>query len=174
MPTNLELKASIDSPKEILLIAKRIGRSRGTLVQTDTYFSVPDGRLKLREVPNRLGELISYRRNEGKGERWSDYSVYRVRNAAALKKALCRVFQIDIIVRKRRKLFLYRGARIHIDHVLGLGDFIEFEVVVRKGRRGARAVYAELMKLFLIGRKKVIRSSYADLVREKRRKLKLV
>ena len=36
-------------------------------------------------------------------------------------------------VRKRREVWLYRNARIHLDTVEGLGQFIEIEVVVKEG-----------------------------------------
>ena len=46
----------------------------GTLLQRDTYFRVPRGRLKLRESDGETAELIYYERSEETGERWSRFS----------------------------------------------------------------------------------------------------
>ena len=50
MATNLELKAPLASIKGAREQAAALGGvSKGTLLQRDTYFRVPRGRLKLRE-----------------------------------------------------------------------------------------------------------------------------
>ena len=47
---NVELKATDPDPDRSLAVCLALGADdRGVLVQRDTYFRVPDGRLKLRE-----------------------------------------------------------------------------------------------------------------------------
>jgi adenylate cyclase, class 2 len=46
-------------------------------------------------------------------------------------------------VSKTRQLFTFKGVRIHLDRVEGLGDFIEFEGIAADG--GDPSVFAELL-----------------------------
>ncbi len=133
MPVNLELKAKIVSPARILKALRKMGRPSETLIQTDTYFRVESGRLKLREFANGKTELIFYHRNEKRGRRWSYYSVLNITEVKNTKAFLKNAFGIDVVVRKTRHVYYYRGeARIHLDRVKGLGMFVEFEVFQKK------------------------------------------
>ena len=164
MPTNLELKAIVESPRRVNAVLKQKTRRQGLLRQTDTYFVVRKGRLKVREFHSGESELIYYMRHEGKGDRWSNYEVIDLKDGSRLKTILSKLFRIRVVVRKKRQLYLYKNARIHIDAVEGLGRFIEFEVIVNSGKRQARGVYNELRKLFGIEEASLIKYSYADLM----------
>jgi adenylate cyclase class IV len=60
---NLELKARDRDPARSLRVCRELGaEDKGTLVQRDTYFEVPRGRLKLREEPDAAATLIAYER----------------------------------------------------------------------------------------------------------------
>src|SRR5208283_95016 len=116
MPVNLELKAKIVSPARILKALQKMGRPSETLVQTDTYFRIKSGRLKLREFVHGKAELIFYHRNEKKGRRWSHYSILNISEIKNTKSFLKEAFGIDVIVKKTRLIYYYRGeARIHLD-----------------------------------------------------------
>ena len=167
MPTNLELKATIKSRARTLRLAKKICSHGGVFSQIDTYFKVRTGRLKLREFSSEKAELIYYRRIEGKGERWSKYYICPVKSPLTLKNLLRIALGTRIVVRKSRRLFLYKGARIHIDSVFRLGHFIEIEVVVKKGRDNARSLFDEIIRLFKIEKESIIACSYADLLEAK-------
>ena len=164
MPTNLEIKARIKSVGLVLRTARKYCTVGGVLSQTDTYFNVNRGRLKLREFSRTKAELIYYERNEGKGERWSKYFISPVQNPALLKNLLTNALGMRVIVRKSRRLFFYRGARIHIDSVFRLGHFIEVEAIVTKSMNEARSVFAEIIQLFTIEKNSSIDCSYADLL----------
>ena len=164
MPSNLELKAIVESPQRLNQILKRKVRRRGLLIQTDTYFAVRNGRLKIREFGSGEAELIYYMRQEERGNRWSNYEVIPLMDGSRLKSILSKLFKIRVVIKKRRRLYLYKNARIHIDDVEGLGRFIEFEVIVNAGKRQAREVYSELRKLFRIEEASLIKYSYADLM----------
>ena len=163
MPTNLELKAVVESPRRIDAILEKNTRRQGLLIQTDTYFVVKRGRLKIREFRAGGAELIYYERREGNGSRWSNYEVIPLTDGAQLKKILSTLFRIKVVVKKRRRLYLYKNARIHMDKVEGLGRFIEFEVIVNSGKRQAQRVYNELRELLGIQDRSLIECSYADL-----------
>ena len=173
MPKNLELKAPLASFSRALRIARALGaRSRGVLLQTDTYYRTSSGRLKLRVVNGRAAELIAYARPDTARGRYSTYVVLPVRDHR-LADGLFRVLLgVRVVVRKRRTLFLYRNARIHLDAVEGLGAFVEFEVLVTRGKRQARTLFDELVSAFGIDRRRMIAGSYSDILesRSKRRR----
>lgn len=111
------------------------------LHQRDTYFAAPRGRLKLREErrepwPGRPGdtvlsaELIHYDRADEAVARESSYELLEVEDPAAARSALHeRLGTIGDVI-KVRGLLLWRGVRIHLDDVEGLGTFVELEAVV--------------------------------------------
>ena len=166
MPTNLELKAVVESPVRVNAILKRKARRDGVLMQTDTYFAIHDGRLKVREFLGAGAELIYYKREERNGSRWSNYEVIPLTDGARIKVILSKLFPIRVIVKKRRQLYLYKNARIHLDDVEGLGQFIEFEVIVKSGKRQAHTVYTQLRELLNIQDTDIIKCSYADLMEQ--------
>lgn len=170
MPRNLELKAHIDSVKTMENIACSLGaRSAGVLRQTDTYFAVQNGRLKLREFGKGHAELIFYRRPNKKGGRVSEYSVIPLKSSDAMKRLLGRLYHVAEVVRKKRTLYLYKNARIHLDKVERLGEFIEFEVIVSRGMKQARELFEFLKGEFGIG-DRTIAGSYSDLMKRRRRR----
>ncbi len=136
------------------------------LVQTDTYFHVKRGRLKLREFEKDKAELIFYTRKEKVGPRLSAYTILSISDAKKTKEFLKKAFGVSVIVRKTRHVYYYKEeARIHIDKVKGLGMFIEFEVFCEGGKKNAAVLYNNLVKIFEIKKKDIIRYSYADLIR---------
>jgi len=100
MPTNLEIKATYPSLARARKISKTLGASfRGTLKQTDTYFKVRQGRLKLREIGEKQLELIYYRRQNARGSRYSDYTVLELQKKEAAKRVLNSLFETMVVVK---------------------------------------------------------------------------
>jgi predicted adenylyl cyclase CyaB len=165
MPQNYELKARISSTEEAVRLARDLhARAKGILRQRDIYYKVSRGRLKLRIMNNRTAEFIYYNRSNKKGGRYSDYVVLPV-NDATLAHTLCTAaFGMKVEVQKRRRLFLYKNSRIHVDDVRGLGTFIEFEVLVKNGKHQAHQLLEFLSAKFNIHRSAVVSGSYSDLV----------
>ena len=169
---NLELKARWADLAHAEEIARRLGAAPGeTLHQVDTYFQTPAGRLKLRQANHGGGELIYYERAEDSAVRWSNYFTAPVADCAALRDVLTRAYGLRLEVEKSRVLFLYRGARIHLDRVEGLGAFLEFEVPVPSDREAdserAQLIMRELMSGFGLQPGDAIQASYADLLQAK-------
>jgi predicted adenylyl cyclase CyaB len=134
------------------------------LRQTDWYFRVPKGRLKLRVVGgNRDGELIAYVRPDKTGARTSEFQRLPTTDAAGTRRLFERMLGPRTCVRKRREVWLYKNARIHLDTVEGLGRFIEIEVVVIEGIPQARALMKELRDVLGISAKDLIAGSYGEL-----------
>ena len=169
MPSNLELKAVCRSLADAQKIARKIRAKRiGTMHQTDTYFRINRGRLKLREIRGAGSELIYYRRPNRKGSRFSNYLVVPVVSRVAMKRLFRSLFGERTVVRKLRTLYLYKNARIHLDRVKGLGSFIEFEVLNTRGKRQAQTMMIFLKNEFRIRQGAIIAGSYSDLIWKRR------
>ncbi len=169
MPRNLELKAALPDFARAVRTASMHARRAGVLLQTDYYFRTRNGRLKLRRFNSTRGELIGYERKEGGGDRWSDYFVLPVAKPDEVVRTLTLILGLRAVVKKRRTLYRYRNARIHLDRVAGIGDFIEFEVLVTRGERQAKQLLAELKEMFRIPPSGIFRKSYVDLQLRRRR-----
>jgi len=168
MPQNLELKARVSSLAECRTIARALGAKRvWKRKQVDTYFCVRHGRLKVREFSGGHGELISYRRPDTRGSRVSRFDVIPLARSKPVKSALAQTVGILAIVRKERELYMFRNCRIHLDRVTGLGDFMEFEVLVTRGSRQAVALMKEMKKRFGIRSRGTVAGSYSDFSRFK-------
>lgn len=164
---NIELKARDGDPARSLGICEALGATdRGMLVQRDTYFEVPQGRLKLREEEGAPPQLISYARLDQAQERLSHYRLVEVSDAASLKAALSERLGTKIVVSKQRRLFLWRDVRIHLDQVAGLGAFLEFEAVApaHSDLRSEQERVWGLREVFAIKSEDLINCSYSDLL----------
>ncbi|HET7588628.1 MAG TPA: class IV adenylate cyclase [Solirubrobacterales bacterium] len=162
------MKARDPDPENSVQVCRELGaESKGTLNQRDTYFEVPRGRLKLREEPGAVACLIAYERAELSGHKESRYRLIEVLEPAEIQDALAAVLGIAIVVSKARRLFLFEGVRIHLDHVEGLGDFIEFEGVAAGS--GDPSKFAEVLdylrRSFGIRNEDLLHVSYSELLR---------
>jgi predicted adenylyl cyclase CyaB len=165
---NLELKAIDRDPEGSREICEGLGaEAGGTLLQEDTYFDVPRGRLKLRRERGASAHLIAYERSNDSGQRESRYRIVEVGDDIELEAALASALGIKAVVKKARRLFLYEGVRIHLDRVDGLGSFIELEgVATPQDADLARfeALLADLRRSLRIQDPDLIGASYCDLV----------
>lgn len=167
MARNVEIKARIDSVEALLPVARALaGGEPVTILQDDTFFPCPNGRLKLRDFGNGSGELIQYERPDATGPKTSSY--VRVPTAApdSLREALTRALGTLGRVRKQRWLLLAGRTRIHLDRVEQLGDFLELEVVLHDGedeRAGIDEAQA-LMGQLGVQPAQLLRGAYLDLL----------
>jgi adenylate cyclase class IV len=138
MPRNIEIKAVISSVEAVLPRATALaGQPAELIAQDDTFFKVPNGRLKLREFVDGSAELIHYHRPDSGDAKASDYVRVAAPEPAALREALARGCGVLGRVQKQRWLLLIGQTRIHLDRVLGLGDFMELEVVLHNNQSDA-------------------------------------
>src|SRR4051794_17750780 len=127
---NVELKAVDRDPAATLARASAAGaQDHGTLVQTDTYFVVAHGRLKLREQEGAPAQLIAYERPDDAGVRLSRYHLIDVADPETARTGLGATCGVRVVVAKRRRLLSWENVRIHLDEVEGLGFFVELEAV---------------------------------------------
>ena len=142
MALNIEIKAKTDNPEFIRNYLKNAkAEFRGTDLQTDTYFNVPNGRLKLREG-NIENNLIYYSRPNVPAAKESSFHLVHIPDAKSLKEILTKSLGVKIVVRKKREIYFIKNVKFHIDEVEGLGNFAEIE---------ASDLYADLSKEELKG-----------------------
>lgn len=139
---------------------------RGMDEQTDTYFNVPNGRLKLREG-NIENNLIFYERPDQSGPKNSHFHLVKVDDAKGLKEVLTRSMGVKVVVKKKREIYYISNVKFHIDEVPGLGSFVEIEA----GNILADLIENELkeqcdfyMNEFGIRQEDLIEVSYSDML----------
>jgi adenylate cyclase class 2 len=162
---NIELKARLRDPTTAQATAERLTGGPGECqIQTDTYFHCRAGRLKIRQIEGRPGQLIWYARADRPEARASDYRLIELADAEAVIAALQAALDVRGLVRKRRLIYLYRNVRIHLDEVAGAGDFLEFEAVISSPAEelAAPSLLAELAQRFGLRPNDFLTGSYGD------------
>jgi len=164
---NLELKARYADLDAAAARLREFGaRDAGLEIQTDTYFRVQTGRLKLREIEGKEAVLIGYVRPDALGTRQSQYHLVQVADAAAMKAVLTDALEVRGVVAKHRHIWLWQNVRIHLDQVEGLGKFVEFEAVITSVNEetAAPAQLDQFSQLLSIRPEDHLAPSYADLL----------
>lgn len=162
---NVELKARDVAPERSLELCRMLGaEDRGEIFQRDTYFNVVSGGLKLREERPGRPHLIQFERAEVPHERESRYRIVAVEDGVVLRAALAATVGVRAVVAKRRRLFLWRDVRIHLDDVERLGTFIELEAVASPDSDLSREqrLIVELRAVLGIADERLIALGYAD------------
>lgn len=173
---NLELKVRL-GPGDLAEMRERVlalGVTISRQDQVDRYFSVPEGRLKLRVIaydtePARA-EMIAYRRPDEDGSRWSAYRLTPLDAGVAddLAATLAHVLPVMLEVRKRREIAIWRETRIHLDDVEGLGPFVELETVISEQSDAlAEAEHREVIERLGLMAWPAESGSYSDILRRK-------
>jgi predicted adenylyl cyclase CyaB len=164
---NIELKARCPDLARAEAVCRRLGAElQWTRRQTDVYFRVPDGRLKLRTESPGEAVLVSYHRPDVAAARDSLYEVTPVANANETLASLAEQHGILARVEKTRTLYLLDNVRIHLDSVDGLGTFIEFEAVMGPGHDDgeAQALIERLRRELGIAEDDLLSGSYGDMM----------
>ncbi|HEY8659377.1 MAG TPA: class IV adenylate cyclase [Hanamia sp.] len=103
--------------------------------QTDTYFNVSKGRLKLREG-NIENALIYYERQNVADAKQSDILLYKHQPDPSLKNILIKLHGIKVVVSKTRKIYFIDNVKFHFDTIDELGTFVEVEAIDNTGDIG--------------------------------------
>ena len=167
MARNVEIKARIpDIAAARSLVAALADRGPESLSQTDTFFHVPSGRLKLREFSYGPAELIYYRRPDTPGPAASEWTRISVPDGPALRQLLTSALGVRGQVSKRRLVFWVGRTRVHLDEVRDLGAFLELEVVLEDGEPVSAGVHEAHRLLGLLGMPAdaLVPESYIDLL----------
>jgi predicted adenylyl cyclase CyaB len=171
MHLNFEFKAKTSDIKKLEeLLLTRDPLFVGEDHQIDTYFTVPHGRLKLREG-NIENALIHYERTNTADAKQSDVILYQHQPDASLKQLLTKALGVKVVVDKKRRIYFIDNVKFHFDQVEGLGTFVEVEAIDKDGTVGLEklkeqcAVYTNL---FQVDKADFIAGSYSDLLLAKK------
>lgn len=166
---NIEIKARCEDPEKI---KKALDGAEfvGTDHQIDTYFNVPNGRLKLRQGKIESA-LIAYQRDNQPKPKASQYSIYQLIpwKAAELKAVLTQSLGVKVVVDKRREIYRQNNIKFHIDEVKGLGSFVEIEAIETENVRGQERLLRQCqlyMDIFGINKEDLLAFSYSDMLLE--------
>lgn len=167
---NVEIKARCGNPaavRDYLLSSKAV--FKGLDHQTDTYFNVPNGRLKLREG-NIENNLIFYERSNQAGPKDSHFNLVKVEDAAGLKEVLTKSNGIKVVVEKDREIYYIANVKFHIDEVPGLGSFVEIEAGNKEAAEMSQQQLKEQCDYYLdqfgVKPSDLIEVSYSDMLLE--------
>lgn len=166
---NFEFKAKIDEiekyENKLLTLNPKF---EGIDHQTDTYFNVQYGRLKLREG-NIENTLINYDRENILGSKESQIILYQHEPNAALKAILTKQLGVKTVVDKKRKIYFIDNIKFHFDLVENLGTFIEVEAIDSTGKFTIEELQKQCdkyFKFFELNERNIIDKSYSDLIIE--------
>ncbi len=164
---NIEIKARCAAPSAIRKILRaRKADFRGTDRQTDTYFRVKKGRLKLRQG-NIENSLIFYLRDNKKGPKDSRIHLFKTAKSPVLAELLAAALGTLVEVKKSREIYFIGNVKFHLDRVAGLGSFMEIEAIDETGRIGRAKLLEQCkhyMDLFGIRQEDLLTNSYSDML----------
>ena len=166
---NIEIKAKTCRALQIRQYLLTHGAAYiGTDLQTDTYFNVPHGRLKLREG-NIENNLIFYDRNNQAGPKQSVFSLFPVDQPVLLKEIMSNALGKKVIVQKTREIYFINNVKFHLDQVDGLGEFVEIEASNKSADLKVEVLKEQCsfyMQAFEIQENDLINHSYSDMLTE--------
>jgi adenylate cyclase, class 2 len=166
---NVEIKARCENTVRIeKVLLEKQAKYIGTDHQVDTYFKVPNGRLKIREgdIEN---ALIFYQRSDQAGPKKAEITMYTTENIASLKAVMEKVHEILVVVDKRRKIYFLENVKFHLDEVKGLGQFMEIEAIDQHrqlGEKKLRQQVDDFLQLFDIQKADLLHTSYSNMLME--------
>lgn len=164
---NVEIKARCADPSFIKnYLVQNNADFKGLDQQTDTYFTVNNGRLKLREG-NIENNLIFYNRGNQPGPKSSHFHLVKVEDAKGLKEVLRKSCGVKMIVRKRREIYYIDNVKFHLDEVPDLGTFVEVEagdILANKTETELLEQCNFYLKEFGIKEEDLIAESYSDML----------
>lgn len=167
MPSNIEIKARVRDFEGLCRRAEALSDAPlQVLHQQDTFFITEQGRLKLRLLAPDRAQLIYYLRSDQGGPKRSDYHIFETSDPENLKRVLELAYGIRGVVKKTRYLYMVGQTRVHVDDVIGLGQFMELEVVMQAGQSDAegQAIAESLMASLGVEREDLIEGAYMDML----------
>jgi adenylate cyclase, class 2 len=165
---NVEIKArcaDLAPLRQVLLAAG--AEPKGTDHQIDTYFRVPNGRLKMREG-NLERALIFYHRPNQATAKKSEVRLWSLPpQPGELKNLLVAACGVLAVVDKTREIYFIDNVKFHLDQVEGLGTFVEIEAIDYAGTLGEAHLHQQCnhyRSLLRLDEADLLANSYSDLL----------
>jgi predicted adenylyl cyclase CyaB len=166
MPANVEVKARATDVSALRARLEAAAVEPPSISeQEDTFFNVWRGRLKMCCDAAGKCELIYYRRDSRHDSVVSAYFRQPLADPKAKHEELRSLFGVKSFVKKTRAVYKVQGARIHLDHVDTLGDFIEIEVPIggRLNAHRASHLLHRLLENLKIPEYDVVKGAYDEM-----------
>lgn len=161
---NYEIKCRIsDLAKYIKILKQEKSYLYSRETQTDIYYKIKKGRLKLRIINNESASLIYYERSDKAKIRTSNYIISRTNDFKQLDDILKSQFNLLTVVLKVRDIFIKDNIRIHLDRVKELGDFLEIEIIYKE-LSSAKKQMENLIRILNLNKNEFIKYSYSDML----------
>lgn len=171
MKKNFEVKVKLKDLNKTRNLVHSLCKGKKTVkqkqTQEDIYYKVSKGRLKLRIINGQTGNLIHYFRSNDTGKRVSSYTISETNTPKELNKILTSLYGVLIKVKKTREVTIIDNVRVHIDKVIGLGNYLEIEIIFNSITI-AKKLMSDLIKRLEIEENKFIKVSYSDLLLNKK------
>ncbi len=166
--TLVELKAKVDNLEPVRRKLKTSkAKHVGNFQQTDIYFAVPNGRLKLRQIDNEKTKLIYYERKNISGPKKSNVFVMEIPEDKVFTALLKKILKVRTTVKKVREIYQFRKTQVNLDTVDSLGCYVEFERKtfnnLEEIERNAKLL-EKMMETLKINPENLEKFSYSDLV----------
>jgi len=170
--TIVELKAKVGSLEPFREKLESLNAEYvGTFRQVDTYYEVPQGRLKLRETEGESKvQLVYYERPDVQGPKQSQVFIIELTKPQFMKQFLNKVLPTKTVVDKQRTIYRLKGTQVHLDTVQTLGTYVEFERRTENTLEAARKAHEtleELMQTLSVKQETLQKGSYCDLIMQK-------
>lgn len=162
---NVEFKAELMDLPLARTICRALGATMiATMQQKDSYYKLPHGRLKKREMPGEPTEYIFYQRPDKMQPKVSQFTIYSQNEA--MTKFGATELPVWLVVKKVRELWMLGNVRIHLDVVDGLGSFLEFEALVTPQQNVAtcQEIVADLRQKLQPAMGEPVSVGYSDMV----------
>jgi len=160
----------VDSHGDILrYLIEKNARHAGTDRQVDTYFCVPDSRLKIRQGTVEAC-IVHYNRPDTDGMRRCEYRIEHFAPGdpalEGIRGILSEALGVLATVVKTRDIYFIGNAKFHLDRVEGLGEFFEIEIIGGEGdtAEALERTCADYLAALGIGPGDLIGESYSDMV----------
>lgn len=166
----VEIKAHTTQASQIRAFLKANAADfKGVDHQTDTYFKVNQGRLKLREG-NIENHLIQYNRPNQAEAKTSEVLLYKSNPESNLKSILINSLGVLVVVKKKREIYFIDNVKFHIDEVEQLGHFVEIEAIGIKGENNESDLRQQCLsyqQALGIQSEDLVEISYSDMLLQK-------
>ena len=180
MHEEIEIKVMVENPEDVLEFLEKNGKYIETKNQTDNYYIIPSKDffaespvkeyLRIREEA--LNDQVAYHfchyDKDGKLEKTDEYET-KIDDPKVLQLIFSKASLIKkITVSKKRTHFEYKGFRVLVDYIDGLGSFIEVETeCVDRDYKKAKNNCLEVLKDLEANWKEASNMGYPDMLLSK-------